>query len=84
MGGKASEEFDDDLDFSDGAGDAEELAMEAEPGSKVSGINFATRTRRTWRDVERAREEREMRRLMSASDDWMDDDFDSEPRRFRN
>lgn len=83
MGGKANDDFEDDLEFADDSDDIEELNAEADTSSKVTGINFVPRSRRNWRDVERAREEREMRRLMSPVDDWMDDDFEQAPRRSR-
>ncbi len=83
MGGKAKKnEFEDDLDFSDGADDMEDISAE-DAADKPAGLSFATRSRRNWRDVERAREEREMRRLLSPVDDWMDDDFELAPRRSR-
>ncbi len=83
MGGKSDDDFEDDLEFGDESDDIEELNAGAESGGKVSGINFVPRSRRNWRDVERAREEREMRRLMNPVDDWMDDDFEQSSRRSR-
>lgn len=75
MGGKRDENLDDDLDF----GDADDSMDSLDDASdeKLAGVSFSPRSRRNWRDVERAREEREMRRLMGAVDDWMDELDDS-------
>jgi len=77
MGGKSDDVFDDDLDFNDD----EDVSSDAGADESTT-VSLSPRSRRNWRDVERAREEREMRRLMSPVDDWMSD-FEDEPRRSR-
>lgn len=81
MGGKAKDDFEDDLDFADEGDDTPTLDATTANGNRTGGLTLAPRSRRNWRDVERAREEREMRRLLSPVDDWMD--LDERPQRSR-
>lgn len=59
---------DNEDDFDDVDGD-EEVSVDIET---ISMSHRSTRQRRTWRDVERLREQKEIDRLL-ANDDWFDD-----------
>jgi hypothetical protein len=69
---KAKDQFDDEtLDFDEGVDDIAEHNAEADFSAKLATSPSSSRARRNWRDVERAREEREMRRLLNPVDDWL-------------
>nr|MBV6628344.1 hypothetical protein [Oceanococcus sp. HetDA_MAG_MS8] len=68
----AKDQFDDEpLDFEEASDDIAEHNAEADFSAKLVMSPSSSRARRNWRDVERAREEREMRRLLNPSDDWL-------------
>ncbi|MGB1557387.1 MAG: hypothetical protein ACPHCJ_06340 [Oceanococcaceae bacterium] len=73
MGSKDKDEFEDDALDIDGGEELEELNASEDFSRKLTTMNGVGRVRRNWRDVERAREEREMRRLLNAHDDWYSD-----------
>ena len=80
-----TDDFDDDDDALDlDTEDGEEIA-ELNAGADFSrklGYGRRGRGRRNWQDVERAREERQMRRLLNAQVDWFDE-LDDRPRHSR-
>lgn len=71
---KAKDQFEDEaLDFEEGVDAIEEHNADTDFSAKLATSPGNSRARRNWRDVERAREEREMRRLLNPVDDWLND-----------